>query len=56
MSGWLPEFKLKGFAAIREIAMAGEFAGVYITDTAAPSDYGDPVWCQWAADVVNGAG
>lgn len=37
-------------------SMAGEFAGVYITDTAAPSDYGDPVWCQWAADVVNGAG
>lgn len=35
--------------------LAGELAGVYITDTAAPSDYGDPVWCQWAADVVNGA-
>ena len=35
--------------------LAGEFAGVYITDTAAPSDYGDPAWCQWAADVVNGA-
>lgn len=34
---------------------AGEFAGVSITDAAAPSDYGDPVWCQWAADVVNGS-
>lgn len=36
-------------------SVAGEFAGVFITDTAAPSEYGDPAWCRWAADVVNGA-
>ncbi|WP_229053894.1 hypothetical protein [Aeromicrobium sp. Leaf350] len=34
---------------------SGELAGVYITDSAAPSDYGDPTWCLWAADVVNTA-
>ena len=31
----------------------GDFAAVYITDVVEQSAYGDPVWCQWAADVVN---